>query len=413
MGGSSSSTTEQSQTSYPQWTQNAQQDTYQTGTGMLENFLRNPQYQVAGFSSDTKKGMDFARDTARQVYEAPSLSAPAAGGNLTTTMGQAASMSPASMTPASMRGAQVTGGEINSFMNPYLQVVLDPTIANMNRARNTTDAQIGAKYAAQGGLGGSGAAIARGQNNRAFGEQVATTAATLMAQGYDKATATALANAQMRQQTEMTNTGYAQDAAKTNATFGQQAGLTNAGFDQQTNLANQSADNTMKALGLDYGLKSTQVNDQLRTTETARQLSALQQILQGGQMQEGKAQQALDIPWTALQRLMALTPQQMNSQTFKQGESEKQESAASTFGSIASGLGSLGIKFSDARMKTDIRMIGSLPNGLGVYDYAWRANGKREIGLIAQEVQRARPDAVIEAPNGMLMVDYGKAVGGA
>lgn len=406
-GTSTQSSTEQSQTSYPQWTQNAQQNTYQTGTGMLENFLRNPQYQVAGFTSDSLKGFDLARDTARQVYEAPSLSVPGAGGNLTAATTSAASMSPASMSPASMRGAQVTGSEIQSFMNPYLQGVLDPTIANMNRARNTTDAQIGAKYAAQGGLGGSGAAIARGQNNRAFGEQVATTAATLMAQGYDKATATALANTQLRQQTEMTNAGFNQDAAKTNATFGQQAGLTNAGFAQQSNMANQSAENAMRALGLDYGLKGAQVNDQLRTSETARQLSALQQILQGGQMQQDKAQQALDIPWTALERLMALTPRQTNSQTYGTKETE---SSASPLDTITKGIGavsSLSSLFSDRREKTDIEKLGKDPeSGLEMYAYRYKSDPKtypKVVGPMAQDVEKASPGSTTKIGGKMVI----------
>jgi hypothetical protein len=40
-----------------------------------------------------------------------------------------------------------------------------------------------------------------------------------------------------------------------------------------------------------------------------------------------------------------------------------------------------------------------------------RDNREREMGLIAQDVQRAFPHAVIETDEGLLMVDYGGLVG--
>lgn len=126
-----------------------------------------------------------------------------------------------------------------------------------------------------------------------------------MAQGYDKATATALANAQMQ---------------------------------QQTNLANQSAENAMRAAGADYGLKAAQVNDQMRTTQQARELSALQQIMQGGNQQQQQAQTTLNTPWTMLQMLMGLTPQQMNSQTVGQKETESSQSPLSTILGVGTSL---------------------------------------------------------------------------
>ncbi len=304
-GTSTQSSTEQSQTSYPQWTQDAQQNTYQQGSGMLGNFLRNPQYAVAGMNTDQLKGMDLARDTARTVYTAPQINVPG-NPNLNAAYG----------TAAQGTAAQVTPGQIQQFMNPYMSSVVDPTVAKMRGERDNSAAAIGAKYAAQGGLGGSGDAIARGQLDRSFGENVASTVGALMAAGYDKATATALANSQMQQQTN----------------------LQNSQFQQQTGLANQSAENAMRTTGADYGLKGAQVNDTLRTTQQAREMSALQQLLQQGGAQQEFGQKAMDVPWTMLQMLMGLTPQQMNSQTYKQGETEKTESPMSM---LTGGIGAL------------------------------------------------------------------------
>lgn len=294
MGGSSSSTTEQSQTSYPQWTQDAQANTYQVGRGQLENFLRNPQYTVAGTPTDMLKGYDLARETAQQAYTAPKLQAPAGGQNLQAAYGTA---------------AQITPEGIRSQMSPYLQSVGNTTLDAMRREYGNADAGLAAKYAAGNMMGGSGEAIARGQAARGYNQNVASTIAQLQSAGYDKATATAAANAQLQ---------------------------------QQTGLANQAAENAMRTTSADYGLKATQVNDALRTTDQARQMSALQQLLQGGQMQQQQAQQVLDVPWTALERLFGITPKQMNSQTYSQKETESTQSPIST---LTSGISALtGIK---------------------------------------------------------------------
>jgi hypothetical protein len=66
------------------------------------------------------------------------------------------------------------------------------------------------------------------------------------------------------------------------------------------------------------------------------------------------------------------------------------------------------MKLSDARLKSNIRRVGMLDNGLSVYSYRF-GDGPTEIGLIAQEVEQFRPDAVAVHPSGFKMVDYGKA----
>lgn len=365
LGTSTQSSTEQSQTSFPQWSQDEQANTFYTGKGMLENFIRNPQYAQAGMTTDQRKAMDLARDSARKVFTAPQLGAPAGGTNLEAAYGTA---------------AQITPGGIQEMMNPYLKNVGDAALDASRREYLNTDANLASKYAAGGMMGGSGEAIARGQAARGYGQNVGQLIAQIQSGGFDKAAGLAGANTQSR---------------------------------QQMGLANMAAENAMRTTGADYGLKATQIEDNLRTTQLAREQAAREAIMQGGNAQQKQFQDTLNIPWTMLERLAALTPRQMNSQTNSQKESESTASPASTFGSIASGLGSLGIKFSDARMKEDIRKIGALPNGLGVYNYRWIGDDKMQTGLIAQEVQQVRPEAIHEAPNGYLMVDYGKAVGDA
>ena len=77
--------------------------------------------------------------------------------------------------------------------------------------------------------------------------------------------------------------------------------------------------------------------------------------------------------------------------------------------SLMNGLFSLGglglMKYSDQRLKSNIVRIGTHPLGIGVYEYD--IAGRREVGVMAQEVREVLPDAVTEH-GGFLMVDYGK-----
>ena len=78
-------------------------------------------------------------------------------------------------------------------------------------------------------------------------------------------------------------------------------------------------------------------------------------------------------------------------------------------GSAMAGLDAI----SDRRLKENITQIGR-ENGFNIYSWNWNKKGIElgadkypTIGVIAQEVQETRPDAVI-TENGYLKVDYGK-----
>lgn len=63
--------------------------------------------------------------------------------------------------------------------------------------------------------------------------------------------------------------------------------------------------------------------------------------------------------------------------------------------------------FSDRRLKSDIVPVGRLPNGLALYDYT--IFGRRERGVMADEVEQLMPEAVsIDPVSGFKMVDYAR-----
>lgn len=68
-------------------------------------------------------------------------------------------------------------------------------------------------------------------------------------------------------------------------------------------------------------------------------------------------------------------------------------------------LGSnLAFAYSDRRLKSDVVQIGELPSGLPVYSYT--IDGQKQIGVMADEVQKLFPEAVRESDDGYLMVNY-------
>jgi hypothetical protein len=71
---------------------------------------------------------------------------------------------------------------------------------------------------------------------------------------------------------------------------------------------------------------------------------------------------------------------------------------------IGSGAGA---SFSDIRLKTNIKRIGTHPAGVGLYEFDYIWGGGKQVGVMAQELEQVRPDAVFEV-DGFKAVDYGR-----
>lgn len=79
-------------------------------------------------------------------------------------------------------------------------------------------------------------------------------------------------------------------------------------------------------------------------------------------------------------------------------------------GNIFGAAGSIGgaIAMSDNRLKTAIRRIGTLANGIPTYAFRYIGDKAQRFGVMAQEVFKVKPEAVIFTPSGYMAVDYGK-----
>ncbi|MFI5012568.1 MAG: FecR domain-containing protein [Hyphomicrobiales bacterium] len=77
-------------------------------------------------------------------------------------------------------------------------------------------------------------------------------------------------------------------------------------------------------------------------------------------------------------------------------------------GQSSSSGNSNGSSFSDVRVKRDIAAVGLLPGGIHLYRFRYLWSDDEYVGVMAQEVQRVRPDAVSEGTDGYLRVNYGR-----
>lgn len=96
----------------------------------------------------------------------------------------------------------------------------------------------------------------------------------------------------------------------------------------------------------------------------------------------------------------------------QQNYQNKLQSSGTALGGLFGLAGSLGSAAiaSDRRLKTDIKLVGKLDNGLNVYSYRYKAGGATHLGLMADEVEKLHPAAVVEGHNGFKAVKYAEAV---
>ena len=130
------------------------------------------------------------------------------------------------------------------------------------------------------------------------------------------------------------------------------------------------------------------------------------------QAQYAVANQQYSQPFQNLAQLLqpSVALGSLGSNSTGQGTST-QTNNPSWMNDIGQAVGIAGSLFamSDERLKTDIAKVGKLNDGQNVYSYRYKGDATPRIGLMAQEVERVHPEAVMEHPSGFKMVNYGAA----
>jgi hypothetical protein len=162
---------------------------------------------------------------------------------------------------------------------------------------------------------------------------------------------------------------------------------------------------------------------QLGQIPLANQIAALQQAgssaglwtqpalaqLQAAELQSSLPFQNLQLPESMLAQIAGLGGQTSG---INMGTSTTTQPVNPWTTAAGAGLGLAGLfSMSDIRMKKDIKPIGMLfESGLPVYSFRYRGDptATTRVGLMAQDVERVRPEAVAEV-GGVKFVDYDAA----
>jgi hypothetical protein len=259
---------------------------------------------------------------------------------------------------------QISPGELQTskYMNPYTQAVAAPTYEALRQQQGQERAQQQAQAIKSGAFGGDRAGLERANLSRQQNLATAQAIAPIFQQGYQQALGTAQQQQGVGLAAEQANRAAFQQGAQ------QMAGLGTGA---------QSA-------ALQGAQAQIQAGAQEQQTNQADLTARYQQFLQ----ERG-------YPFQTAQFLANIA---MGTGAL---------SGSTTTSTQPAGF------FSDERLKEDIKRVGETDDGLPIYSYRYKGDKKTQIGLIAQDVEKEKPEAVGLAPaaDGKLYktVDYKKA----
>jgi len=259
----------------------------------------------------------------------------------------------------------LTAGQIQSYLNPYTQNVVDTTNAQMAHDNASQMASLQGNQIAQGALGGNATGVAKAILAGQQGRTMAGVDANLYNQGYQGALQTA---AQQYQQNPLA----AGNAIANYGISGQNAALTGA--------------------TAQVGAGSLQ-----QQTEQAN-LNALY----------GQYQQAQAYPYQQTQWLAGLGTGVGSNLGGTSSGSTTGPAPNQTAQYLGLGLTAAGM-LSDRDAKEDIERIGKMNDGTPMYRFRYKGSPDWHVGPMAQEVEKRNPDAVSRGVDGYRYVDMHEA----
>jgi hypothetical protein len=375
-----SNTSSESVNEIPQWVQNAGQANY----GLAQQVASQPlqQYQgqtVAGVAPQQQQALNLAANSGSVGQGA--LQASQAG--YLNTLGQ---------TPQQINPAQLSQQNLQPYMNPYTQSVINASLPVMQQnlalsqnqqqnQANSANAYGGSRQAIQQGVTQAQGALGMGQ----------------MAAGLNQAN---FAQAQAGAQSDVT----AQNAAMA---ANQQAALSQGALANQASgglgtLATQQLQNNIGNFGMTVAAGG--LEQQQQQNEINAQMAQFQQAFTYPQQQLGMLESSLGMtPYeTATSGSAASDTTATQSNPAGTAISAMQmlgglASAPAGGTSALTGIGSFFGGLSDRRLKTDIKKIDTHPTGVPIYAYRYKGDPKtypKVAGPMAEDVMKIAPHAV-------------------
>lgn len=417
---------------------------------------------AGGMYGEALQGGFTARDIGSQYANAALGNIGSAYGTAAPYMSQAGALTQAGLGAAApmmgqaaqylQGGTQSIGAgdlgaaDVNKYMSPYMRNVVEAQQKLQLQENAAQQAALRGSQIGSGAFGGdrSGIAAANLAKQQSMANQA--TLANLLQSGYGQALGTAQQQQAQRLAAEQANRAAQQFGSQ------QAAALSQQGFGQNL-AAGQQLANLGQAL---YGqrLGQGQALAGLGQQQYAQQLGAAQMQAGLGQniygmgaqqaaLQQGVGQGLYGMGAQTAQSLAGLgagaqqaalqgAQAQIGAGTLEQQTQQADATAryqqflqergypfqvAQFLANIAMGTGALSGSttttqqpapfFSDVRLKDDVEPVGELYDGQKVYRYSM-GDGPKQLGLLAQEVEGVRPDAVGEA-SGFKTVDYDRA----
>ena len=324
-------------------------------------------YNAVNAQAQTVAQQPFQQySTDPNAFVAPLTSTQQAGITNTNAMAGAAQpyyQQATGLAQASATNVNPSALDVNQYLNPYTQDVVNATQAAMNQQQGQQLSQQQGQAINAGAFGGDRANLQRaalqGQQSLAQAQAISP----LYQQNYNQA----LATAQQQQ-------GVGLGAAQAN----------------RANLQNVA-----------QGLAS------LGTNAQQAGLAGAQAQMGAGQAQQQTQQAGLQALYNQFQQQQAY-PFQVAQFLANIAEGTGAVSGNTTTSTTTGGGGF----FSDKRLKENVQKVGKTNDGQPIYRFNYKGDPRTQIGLMAQDVEKSHPDAVGLA-GGYKTVDYKKATQGA
>jgi len=246
------------------------------------------------------------------------------------------------------------------YMNEYEDQAVQQALADVARAGQTQQAQLGANASAAGAFGGSRQGVAQAEIGRNTLEQQGRTAAGMRQAGYESA-------AQRSQEAFERQQGRGQTAAQQQGAMGLAAGQFDQGSFENTLARRQAAAQQQSAMGLAAG----QFDQGAYESAMGRRQTAAQQRgelgLAAGQYGQGTYENAMARRQAAAQGAAGIG---MSGEQFAAGGLEsalgRRQSAANIYGQLGQGVGSLGAQMGQLGIQQ--AGLGEMYSGLNAQD---------------------------------------------
>lgn len=172
-----------------------------------------------------------------------------------------------------------------------------------------------------------------------------------------------------------------------------------AAYDREMALAGQQENDAYNSLLLQG---RGQASNELLTEDNQR-INQISALLSGGQVSQPNFQSGVGI------NPVATTD---NASIIANNDAAKMASWQASQGALGSAIGGIGGLFalSDERAKDDKERIGETDDGLGIFKFKYKGDSKTQVGLMAQDVKKKKPSAVRTRPDGLMEVDYKRAL---